>query len=195
MPALPADGPAARGAARLATIWDRLERSLVGLLGLCALLIGVLQVGGRYLAPEHAISYAEEVIVYLVIWAIMLMSGQLVRTDGHVRPDVVLRLLAPRVQRWAEVFNCLVAVVFCFGMVWYGWQIVQTALLIDERSSTDLQFPMWIYYLALPVGGGLMTIRYLIRLSRYLFFYDAATMTVGHVVQEVPLDMARHGAR
>ena len=32
----------------------------------------------------------------------------------------------------------------------------QTSLLLDERSSTDLQFPMWLYYLALPVGGGLM---------------------------------------
>src|SRR5262249_14874908 len=33
-----------------------------------------------------------------------------------------------------------------------------------EHSSSDLQFPMWIYYAALPTGGGLMLIRYGIRL-------------------------------
>lgn len=191
MPASPADPARTRGAARLFAIYNRLECGLVGLLGLAALLIGLVQVGGRYIAPRQAIGYAEEVIVYLVIWAIMLMSGQLVRTDGHVRPDLVLRLLPPRGQRWLEVFNCVVALLFCGGMVWYGWEIVDTALLLDERSSTDLQFPMWAYYLALPVGGGLMSIRYAIRLQRYLFRYDPATMAVGHVIQEVPLDMAR----
>jgi C4-dicarboxylate transporter DctQ subunit len=190
MPALPADCQGRPGTARLFFFYNRVERGLVGLLGLGALVIGLLQVGGRYLDPAHAISYAEEVIVYLVVWAIMLIAGQLVRTDGHVRPDVVLRLLPPRAQRWLEVFNCLVALLFCGGMVWYGWQIVATALLLDERSSTDLQFPMWAYYLALPVGGALMGIRYVIRLARYLFRYDAATMAVGHAVQEVPLDMA-----
>lgn len=190
MPALPAEHPATRVASCLFSVWNRVERSVVGLLGLAAMVIGLLQVGGRYFDPQHAISYAEEVIVYLVIWAIMLVASQLVATDGHVRPDLVLRLLPPHLQRWVEVFNCVVALVFCAGLVWYGWEIVDTALLLDERSSTDLQFPMWAYYLALPVGGGLMGIRYTIRLLRYLLRFDAATMTVGHTVHEAPLDMA-----
>ena len=122
--------------------WDKCEETLVGLLGLIALVIGLLQVIGRYFDPARAISYAEEVIVYLIIWAIMIVSSQLVRRDGHVRPDLVLRLLPPRYLRIMEIFNCLVAVVFCAALVWYGWEIVDTSLLIDETSSTDLQFPM-----------------------------------------------------
>jgi C4-dicarboxylate transporter, DctQ subunit len=164
--------------------WDRIEETLVGLLGLVALLIGLLQVIGRYFDPARAISYAEEVIVYLIIWAIMIVSSQLVRRDGHVRPDLVLRLLPPRVLRWVEIFNCLVAIVFCGALIWYGWEIVDTSLLIDERSATDLQFPMWIYYLALPVGGALMLVRYIMRLVRFAFFFDPATMTVGHTVPD-----------
>jgi C4-dicarboxylate transporter DctQ subunit len=160
--------------------WDRIEETLVGLLGLVALVIGLLQVIGRYFDPARAISYAEEVIVYLIIWAIMIASSQLVRRDGHVRPDLVLRLLPPRYLRIVEIFNCLVAVVFCGALVWYGWQIVDTSLLIDETSSTDLQFPMWIYYLALPVGSALMLMRYLMRLVRFTLYFDPETMTVGH---------------
>jgi C4-dicarboxylate transporter DctQ subunit len=159
--------------------WDRCEETLVGLLGLIALVIGLLQVIGRYFDPARAISYAEEVIVYLIIWAIMIVSSQLVRRDGHVRPDLVLRILPPRYLRIMEIFNCLVAVVFCAALVWYGWQIVDTSLLIDETSSTDLQFPMWIYYLALPVGSALMLIRYVMRLVRFAFYFDPETMTVG----------------
>ncbi|MDQ2763369.1 MAG: TRAP transporter small permease [Pseudomonadota bacterium] len=169
--------------------WDGVERILTGLLGLCALVIGVVQVVGRYLTPRHAISYGEEMIAYLIIWAIMIASSQLVRTDGHVRPDVVLRLVGPRWQRWMEAFNCVVALVFCGALVWYGWEIASTAQMLDERSSTALRFPMWLYYAALPAGGALMFLRYLGRLARYLFHYDPATMLVGHAVHEAPLDM------
>jgi C4-dicarboxylate transporter, DctQ subunit len=145
-------------------VWDRIEQSIAGLLGLSALLLALWQVVARYVLPQQAISFAEEVIVYLMIWAIMIVSSQLVRTDGHVRPDLVLNVVPGRVKRWMEVFNTLAAIAFCAGLVGYGWQVVASALLIDERSASDLRFAMWIYYAALPGGGALMLLRYLIRL-------------------------------
>jgi C4-dicarboxylate transporter DctQ subunit len=96
----------------------------------------------------------------------------------------VLRLVPPAGQRWLEAFNCIIALMFCGGMIWYGWQIVDTSLLLDERSSSGLQFPMWIYYSSLPAGGVLMTMRYLIRLYRYLFRFDPKTMSVGHHIPD-----------
>jgi C4-dicarboxylate transporter DctQ subunit len=180
-------------ASRPDTIWDTIERTLVGILGAIAMVVGIVQVAGRYFFPAYAISSAEEVIVYLVVWAVMIVSSQLVRSDGHVRPDLVLRLVPPSGQRWMEAFNCVVALVFCGGMVWYGYQIVDTSLLLDERSSSGLQFPMWIYYASLPAGGVLMTVRYCIRLWRYLFAFDPATMSVGHAVpvHEVSADLSK----
>ena len=161
----------------------------MGVLGAVALLIAVVQVFGRYIDPANAITWAEEVIVYIAVWAVMIVASQLVRHDGHVRPDLVLRLLRPGAQRWVEMFNCLVAIAFTFGMVWYGWQVVDTAMLLDQRSSSDLQFPMWIYYAALPAGGLLMLVRYVIRLVRYAFLLRSADDVGG------PLDPARGAAR
>ena len=172
-------------------VWDRAERLVVGLLGAGALVIAVVQVFGRYINPAGAINWAEEVIVYVAVWAVMLIASQLVRTDGHVRPDLVLRLLPAKGQRWLEMLNCLVAIAFTGGMVWYGWRVVSTALLLDQRSSSDLQFPMWIYYAALPASGALMLVRYVIRLVRYAFLFDPATMTVGHAIRhEAPPDLS-----
>ena len=102
------------------TLWDKVERLLIGLLGAAAMLIALVQVVGRYLAPRYAIAWAEEVIVYLIVWGIMLAASQLVRTDGHVRPDLVLRATSPRVQRWMEVTNCVAAIVFCADVTWAG---------------------------------------------------------------------------
>jgi C4-dicarboxylate transporter DctQ subunit len=173
--------------ARISAAWDLVERTLVGVLGACAMGIAAVQVFGRYIAPGAAITWAEEVIVYIAVWAVMIISSQLVRTDAMVRPDLVLRLMPPGLQRWFEMFNCLVAIAFTFGMLWYGWKVVGTAILLDQTSSSDLQFPLWIYYTALPTGGALMFGRYIIRLIRYAFFFDPQTMTVGHIpVHEAP---------
>ena len=145
-------------------IWDRAEQTLVGVLGLAALVFALWQAVSRYFFPQQSISFAEEVIVYLVIWAIMIVSSQLVRTDSHVRPDLVLNVVPARVARWMEIFNCVAAMVFCGALVWYGRQVVDIAWRIDEHSASDLRFPMWIYYLALPTGAALMSVRYVIRL-------------------------------
>jgi C4-dicarboxylate transporter DctQ subunit len=159
-------------------VWNRVERLLTGLFGLSALAIGTYAVIGRYIDQRIAFTYAEEVVVYLMVGAVFLAASQLVRTDGHVRPDIVLRLLPPQGQRWAESFNCCVALLFCAGLAWYGFQIMTTSFALDERSETGLQFPMWIYYAALPVGSGLMALRYVKRLYGYLFRFDPKKMVI-----------------
>ncbi|MCJ2072426.1 TRAP transporter small permease [Methylobacterium sp. J-030] len=167
----------------------RIERVVIGLLGAAALAIALLQVAGRYAAPAHAISWAEEAIVYLVVWAVMLAAGELVRTDGHVRSDVLLHLLGLRQRRALELFNCVVGIVFCVGLAWYGWQVFDTGWLLDERSSSGIEFPMWIYYLALPAGAASMAVAYVIRLVRFAWRYDPDRMNVGHVAaHEMPID-------
>ena len=153
-------------------LWDRVEQALAGTLGLMALALALWQVVSRYFFQSYAISYAEEAIVYLLVWAIMLVSSQLVRTDRHVRPDLVLNIVSTRLKRWMEIFNSLAGFVFCAALTWYGWRVAATAWTIDEHSATDLGFPMWIYDAALPAGAFLMSIRYIIRLATLLISSD-----------------------
>ena len=159
-------------------LWNGVERVLIGLFGALALGVGTYQVIGRYLDQRIAFPYGDEVVVYLTVWAVFLASSQLVRTDGHVRPDIVLRLLPAQIQRWVEAFNCCIAIIFCMGLAYCGFQIAQGSWELDERSITGLEFPMWLYYASVMVGGGLMVLRYVIRLYRYVFRFDPATMVI-----------------
>jgi C4-dicarboxylate transporter DctQ subunit len=159
-------------------LWNFTERVLIGVLGAAALAIGTYQVIGRYVDQRIAFQYSDEVVVYLTVWAVFLASSQLVRTDGHVRPDIVLRLLRPQAQRWVESFNCCVAILFCAGLVYCGFEVAKGSFDLDERSITGLEFPMWLYYASVLAGGFLMLIRYVIRLYGYVFRFDPATMVI-----------------
>lgn len=159
-------------------LWDDVERWIVGILGTVALLICVWQIVGRYISNDLALAWGEELSVYVVIWAALLTGSQLVRDDGHVRADIILRLLTPSGQRWVEVVNCLLAVGFCFGMAYFGYLATMDAYEIGEKSMTSLAFPMWIYYASLPASAALMSLRYVIRLYQWSFRFDPERMEV-----------------
>lgn len=158
--------------------WDRFERWLIGLLGGLGLLIYLTQIVGRYITTEIDFSVGEELTIYIIIWATFLTASLLVREDGHVRADLLLRMMRPERQRWVEIANCGIALGFCLALTWYGWLVAADSYDLGERSNTVLSFPMWVYYTALPVSAALMSIRYARRLWQFCFAFDPTTMEV-----------------
>ncbi|WP_374448234.1 TRAP transporter small permease [Stella sp.] len=149
-------------------LWRVVERWLVSLCGLAGLLLAVYQMGSRYLQPAWFVDWAEETVVYLVIWAIWIASSTLVEENRHVRADLVIRLLPPAAQYWIEIANTLVGLAFCGLVAWIGIDIVTLAIELDERSTSSLRMPMWLYFACVPVGTGLMALRYVQRLAGLL---------------------------
>lgn len=145
-------------------LWRTVERWLVSLCGLAGLLLAVYQMGSRYLQPAWFVDWAEETVVYLVIWSVWIASGTLVEENRHVRADLVIRLLPPSARYWIEIANTLVGFAFCGLVAWIGIDIVTLAIELDERSTSSLRMPMWIYFACVPVGTGLMALRYAQRL-------------------------------
>ncbi|MGE0423523.1 MAG: TRAP transporter small permease [Reyranellaceae bacterium] len=158
--------------------WDRIERWLIGALGALGLAIYLVQIAGRYLMPGVDTAWGEELTVYIMIWGTMLSASLLVREDGHVRADLLLRMLPAWRQRWIELVNCVIAIAFCAGLTWFGAYLSWDSFDLGERSNTSLGFPLWLYYACLPACAGLMTLRYVIRLYEFAFRFDPASMEV-----------------
>ena len=165
-------------AKRFLPFWDRAEVLVAGLLALLALAAAFFQVVTRYFfnwAPE----WAEESVLYLVIWAVFIIASKLVREDHHVGADFVVQRLPLRVQRAVAIVTSILALAFCIFVVVYGTYIVSVALGLDERSSTRMRFPMWIAYLSVPVGCTLVSLSYIYRLYLLIFKFEAQTLVKG----------------
>ena len=185
----PGRGPAAAGrrpvllrsggsAHVILRIWNGTERTLLGLLGGIALVLSGYEILTRYLFPQHAPDWGEEVIVYVVMWGVFMSGSGLVGDNHHVRADIIVRMLGEQQQRLCEIFNTLLGIGFTGAMAWFGWEVVEFALMLDERSISSLRFPIAWYYLCLPVGMGLMALRFTIRLYELLFRFDPARHTL-----------------
>jgi len=151
--------------------WDVTERYLVGILALFSLFAAFYQVFMRYLF-SYSPEWTEETVVYTIIWAVFIVASTLTKERGHVGATFIVEKFSTPTRRVIEIINSLLAMAFCVLICWWGYQIVHVAYVTDERSLTSLRYPMWIWYLAVPVGTTLIFLRHLIMLYRLIWRFD-----------------------
>ncbi len=104
-------------------------------------------------------SWAEELIRYLMIWITFIGGSVCVRKGAHIRMDFLLTLLPKGSHLWLNRLVFIGAALFCGALFWYSLQLVLFTIEL-EQTSPAMKLPMWIPYLAMPVGSGLMAFRF-----------------------------------
>lgn len=159
--------------------WNQVEKFLVGLLAFFAVAIAFYGVILRYVfhAPPY---WTEEICIYMIIWAVFLVSSTLAEEKGHVAATLLVERFPLKIRRILAVFNGILALGFCGIVAWYGFFIVLQTYLCDQRSPTALRFPLWISYLAVAAGCTLVGIRYGMRIYRLLFRFQVSEILESH---------------
>lgn len=101
-----------------------------------------------------------------------------VRTDSHVRVDVVHERLSPRMQAWIELYGILLlGLPFCALVVYFGIPFVSESFATGEVSPSPGGLPgRFLIKAALPLGLGLVALAFfarLLRVGRQLFGSDS----------------------
>jgi C4-dicarboxylate transporter, DctQ subunit len=155
---------------------DRLEESLIATLMGVATLVIFFAVVHRYSSSiawvwqytRHInVSWAQELCIYLFIWMAKFGAAYGVRTGIHVGVDVLVRSLTPAKQRFFVVFSLLSGAFFTTVIALLGGKFVYF-IYTTGQISPDLELPMWVVYLAIPLGSSLMCYRFLQVLRNYL---------------------------
>lgn len=106
------------------------------------------------------LTWAQELCIYLFIWMAKFGAAYGVRTGIHVGVDLLLNYLPARPRYGMIVFGLLCGALFTAIVGGLGanfvWHMAHT-----EQTSPDLELPMWIVYLAVPLGSWLMCFRFL----------------------------------
>lgn len=138
---------------------------LLGAMALVTTLIGVVAVMTRY-AFTMAISFSDELITYLIVWATLIAFGLGEFSNEHLRATVLVERLSPRWQSALSWLSLVLTLLFAAMLVYYGIEIAWQRHLLNEVSPTALQFPQWIARAAVPVGFGIACIALVARILR-----------------------------
>lgn len=139
-----------------------LETYFTGILMLISSLMIFLQVILRYVF-SYSIIWAEEFSRYAIVWFIFLGASLAAREGKHAAVDVIIRLFPPKVQKFFDILAIVISIIFTVTIVWFGFRMVFRIQEIGNITPA-LQIPMYIPYLAIPIGSLMMTVRFLEKL-------------------------------
>jgi len=105
------------------------------------------------------VSWAQELCIYMFIWMAKFGAAYGVRTGVHVGVDVMVNLLNPTYRNRVILFGLTCGVLFTAVVSVFGGVFVGQMFATGQQSN-DLEAPMWIIYLAIPLGSGLMCFRF-----------------------------------
>jgi TRAP-type C4-dicarboxylate transport system permease small subunit len=142
----------------------RLIRGVLGVLILAGVALNFANVVGRYVffAP---IIWAEEVLVFIMIWCVMLGATLVTREDQHLRMDAVHQLAPPRVRWWLDLG---VAVAFLAAGAFVLVQSLRVLALAagTGQRSVVADIPMVVPFAAIPVSFAIIVAMLVGRLRR-----------------------------
>ena len=157
-------------------VLDRLEEWLIAALMAAATIViflsilhrESLRVDGLWEYTRHIhFSWAQELCIYLFIWMAKFGAAYGVRTGIHIGVDVLVANVGPAAQRRLVSIALLLGALFTAVIAVVGTRWV---LFVRDTGqvSPDLEWPMWVVYLCIPLGSTLMCYRFLQVLGRYL---------------------------
>ncbi len=141
-------------------------RLILGVLCFTGIAINFANVVGRYLFSAPII-WAEEVLVYLMIWCVFI-GAILVTWEGrHIKMDLIAVRIPPPWRQVVNGFMTLVFIAICVFVVKQSWTLTSTMAQVNQESVIA-RIPMSAVHAAILVGFALMLLAVLLRLKAYL---------------------------
>ena len=138
---------------------SRLCGVIAALLIAAAILVVCQMVVIRYFLGWSAI-WQTDFVIFALVGATLIGSPYVLLLRGHVCVDLLPLWLGPRGRLGLALFSSAAALLFCVALGWTGWELFHEALTEGWRTQTVWSLPLWIPYLSLPVGIGLLCLQY-----------------------------------
>lgn len=114
---------------------------------------------------NNAASWTGELATYLLVWVTFLGSALAVIEGGHMNFDLILGKLPPFQRKLVQIFGNLTLLYFTGILTYYG-TIVSWSAITDHALTMPISKA--VFYAAMPVGGLIMVIGYLLDLVRVI---------------------------
>ena len=151
------------GFARLVSAASRFLGFAAVLLVLSAVLVICELLWVRWVMGQSAV-WQNEYVTFALIGATFLGAPYVLLTRGHVNVDLVPMVAQGRARYWLSLVASALGLLFCLlffvtSLPWW-WE----AWAGGFTTSSVWRAPLWVPYLAVPVGTGMLVLQYLVEI-------------------------------
>jgi TRAP-type C4-dicarboxylate transport system permease small subunit len=156
--------------ARLSEFFGRLFDTLAAGAALTLLAMVVLVAVDIVLrnAVGNGFAWSNEVTEYALYMITLSTAPWLLRRGQHVRIDMMLVLVPPRVAWLCEATSDLLGLAASLLLIWYGAIMTVQSARLGSITIKNLVFPEWWLLWPLPVCFALLALEFVFRFHRLM---------------------------
>ena len=128
--------------------------------------VDVLLRNVRLVPGVYSVPWANEVTEYALYLITLLTAPWLLRQGQHIRIDIVLRVIPPRLAWYCEWLCDFIALACCVVITFAGFKAAAASMAIGSMVVKTLSLPEWWLLAPLPVCFALLAIEILFRMAR-----------------------------
>lgn len=111
--------------------------------------------------PTH---WTHEVSTFGISWVGLLSAAYVLRLSRHLEVDIVTTRIGERARAVIGTGTDLLGTAFCSIAAVLGAEFVEIAMMMGATSASELDTPLWIPYMIIPLGFGLLGLEFLARM-------------------------------
>jgi len=124
-----------------------------------AILVVCQMVVMRYFLNASTV-WQTEYVIFSLVAATFIGSPYVLLVKGHVNVDLLPNYLGDKGRRLLALLASIAGFTFCAILAWKGFQLFEEALMNEWTTDTVWALPLWIPYMAMPIGIGLLALQY-----------------------------------
>jgi C4-dicarboxylate transporter DctQ subunit len=124
--------------------------------------LAFINVVARY-AFDSSLTWASELTIYFFLWSVFFGAVHCFHKDAHIAVSIIVDILPTKISKILLIFSKVASFIFLIAVAYYGYQYLVFVRDLEEMS-VDLEIPMWIPYLVIPISFFLMSFRVLEKL-------------------------------
>ncbi len=137
-------------------------RNLSAIFLISSVAINFANIVGRYVF-NASFTWAIEIILFLMVGAVFTGCCAVAWENRHIRMDVLLRILPPKIAQLLGLLSDLVFIATAAAVTVFAYPVITQLAAFDERSAAA-NFPLAIPQAMVPIGYSLMAILVAVRL-------------------------------
>lgn len=144
---------------RLSKIWNHLEEFLGTICLLLIISFVFLNVIFRYLF-NFTVGWFEEVSTILFIWLVIFGISLAVREKLHPTIDMIFHLFSSKIKPFISKFIAILTMILLIFLILGGLSFALN--MGPQKMMNTINLEYTFVYISLPIGFGLMLIRYIV---------------------------------
>lgn len=100
--------------------------------------------------------WVDDTVGLILVVIVMFAAAPTLREGGHISVDMLTGMLATPARRWAAGWATVSVLIVAGVFVVNGWDIAMSSRMFGVVTSGNVEIPVYLPQLMIPLGGSLM---------------------------------------